>query len=81
MSERNRSTLWIAALVVALLVYPLSCGPYTFLETKYGLPEPVKLAARVFYTPLREFFRHLPEPMSEWYTHYTDWWWVVAMSS
>jgi hypothetical protein len=81
MTEPNKSTLWIAAIVAVLLCYPLSCGPYTWLATRYGLAEPVERGADLFYLPLREGSRRMPEPFSEWYTHYTDWWWVVAKQS
>jgi hypothetical protein len=62
-------------LVVAVVLYPLAWGPWTYCVLRWGNYESDKQwTAFGLFTPLDRLFRVLPEPIADTYQEYWTWW-------
>jgi hypothetical protein len=68
----------VVAVVVVLVLYPLSWGPALWLQGSGYWPERLIWVDHV-YDPLRLLLEHSPEPVDDAATHYLLWWATSAV--
>lgn len=77
MEEKSKPKRWLMWLVVGLVLlvgYPLSYGPYNWLEFQGIIPAPVRACFSVFYAPLVWALRNGPQPVMDWFNWYMIQW-------
>ena len=62
-------------LVIALVAYPLSWGPYLWLQGCGYIPEPLLWTDHV-YDPARQVYDVLPDFARDAWKEYLGWWFV-----
>jgi hypothetical protein len=75
MSEMKKAATRFYAcigLFLLLVVYPLSIGPYHFLDTKLGYPHWMAVVFYV-YKPLLWVLDRCPDPVGVWFDNYCSW--------
>lgn len=78
MDARRRGWVWIvAALLMVLVVYPFSKGPYLYLAVRCGAsPVPSRTAGVWIYKPISYALEFVPDEVREPYLDYCSWFWM-----
>lgn len=78
METRRPGWIWIvAALVLVLVVYPLSNGPYLYIAVRCGAsPVTSRTAGIWIYKPISYALDLVPYEVSEPYVDYCSWFWM-----
>ena len=66
---------WLAGLFWLLVTYPLSVGPLSYLEARFGLPQGFWLP----YVPLVAALEQVPELRDATIVPYLQWWADLAL--
>lgn len=74
-NRRERWAKWTAAALVLVLVgYPLSAGPFIRLHYKMGRPAWLKQVGDTFYSPLIFVIERSPTAIAVRFLDYQKWW-------
>jgi len=74
-NRREKWAKWTAAaLVLLLVIYPLSYGPAVLLSRRGQMPTPVEDFCAWIYSPLTAIAPIAPEPMKGWFELYLSVW-------
>ena len=77
MTDRKRPTagFWITvAVVVVLAGYPLSFGPFLWLNSNHFFPDPLVRTLAVFYWPIDWLYHISPQAVREAFKWYIGIW-------
>jgi hypothetical protein len=74
-NRKERWAKWTAAvLAVALIVYPVSAGPWCYAMGRYGAESPFIDATYSIYVPLQTAVSFAPDCVSDAFHGYCRWW-------
>lgn len=66
------------AVVLVFVVYPLSYGPFSYLEGKFGVRSLAVRTTRWVYTPIHIVLHVCPDSLDGPYREYLHWWFELG---